>query len=188
MPRHPGERRQLEIPPHCLASNATELRSHKVSCESSHEMGNWPSSSGRLAATPLQTRFTHSPYWRLRPIDTRFDSHSSRYVKSFVRGFRFGIAAARSSCPKLRMLSATMNRVPPSIWDKRHGLHQRPADMVGRGPQSATRYSTAGGWPVCPAGRVYPRACGGTREACTGRIQQCGLSPRVRGNRPAVCM
>ena len=39
MKRHPGERRQLEIPPHCLTSNATELRSHKVSCGSSHEMG-----------------------------------------------------------------------------------------------------------------------------------------------------
>ena len=39
MQRHPGERRQLEIPPHCLTSNATELRSHKVSCGSSHEMG-----------------------------------------------------------------------------------------------------------------------------------------------------
>ena len=39
MPRHPGERRQLEIPPHCLTSNTTELRSHKVSCGSSHEMG-----------------------------------------------------------------------------------------------------------------------------------------------------
>ena len=30
------------------------------------------------------------------------------------RVFRCGITAARSSCPKLRMLSATMNRVPTS--------------------------------------------------------------------------
>ena len=39
MPRHPGERRQLEIPPHCLTSYPTELRSHKVSCGSGHKMG-----------------------------------------------------------------------------------------------------------------------------------------------------
>ena len=72
-------------------------------------------------------------------------SHNSRYVKSFVRGFRFGITAARSSCPKLRMLSATMNRLPASKWDKRMAFvsGRLTADMVGRGPQPATRYSTA---------------------------------------------
>ena len=42
-------------------------------------------------------------------------------MKLFVRGFRFGITAARSSCPKLRMLSATMNRLPASKWDKHYG-------------------------------------------------------------------
>ena len=72
-------------------------------------------------------------------------SHNSRYVKLFVRGFRFGIAATRSSCPKLRMLSATMNRLPASKWDKRMAFvsGRLTADMVGRGPQPATRYSTA---------------------------------------------
>ena len=45
-------------------------------------------------------------------------------MKSFVGGFRCGITAARSSYPKLRMLSATMNRVPASKWDKRHGFRQ----------------------------------------------------------------
>ena len=50
----------------------------------------------------------------LRLIDTRFGSRNSRYVKLFFRGFRFGITAARSSCPMLRMLSATMNRLPAS--------------------------------------------------------------------------
>ena len=84
--------------------------------------------------------------------DTHGGSHSSRYVKSFVRGFRFGITAARSSCPKwpprirrLRMLSATMNRLPASKWDKRMAFvsGRLTADMVGRGPQPATRYSTA---------------------------------------------
>ena len=57
-------------------------------------------------------------------IDTNCGSHNTRCVKSFVRGFRFGITAARSSCPMLRMLSATMNRLPASKWDKRHGFRQ----------------------------------------------------------------
>ena len=81
----------------------------------------------------------------IRLIDTRRDSPNSRYLKSFVRGFRFGITAARSSCSKLRMLSATMNRVAASIWDKRMAFvsGRLTAAMVGRGPQTATRYSTA---------------------------------------------
>ena len=33
---------------------------------------------------------------------------------------------------------------------------------------------------------VYPRVCGGTRRGSGRRIGICGLSPRVRGNRPAV--
>ena len=67
-------------------------------------------------------------------IYTRVGSHSSRYVKSFVRGFRCGITTARSSCSKLRMLSATMNRVPASKWDKRHGttLHNNVELRSGR--------------------------------------------------------
>ena len=56
----------------------------------------------------------------LRLIDTRFGSRNSRYVKWFVRAFRCGITAARSSCSKLRTPSATMNRVPVPKWDKRH--------------------------------------------------------------------
>ena len=37
-------------------------------------------------------------------------------------------------------------------------------------------------------GRVYPRVCGGTgRTRCT-QINQCGLSPRVRGNRWAAAL
>ena len=98
---------------------------------------------------------------RANSIDTHRGSLNSRYVKSFVRGFRcpalsilvglasiiwFGITTARSSYPKLRMLSATMNRVPASIWDKRHAAFvsgRLTTVMVGRGPQTATRYSTA---------------------------------------------
>ena len=53
MQRHPGERRQLEIPPHCLTSNATELRSHKVSCGSSHEMGELAVAVGKTRRNPL---------------------------------------------------------------------------------------------------------------------------------------
>ena len=37
----------------------------------------------------------------IRVIDTRRGSPNSRYVKSFVRALRFGMTAARSSCPKL---------------------------------------------------------------------------------------
>ena len=29
---------------------------------------------------------------------------------------------------------------------------------------------------------VYPRVCGGTRDACSKSEGTCGLSPRVRGN------
>ena len=34
----------------------------------------------------------------------------------------------------------------------------------------------------CPAARVYPRACGGTKAWHTVWVQHNGLSPRVRGN------
>ena len=59
---------------------------------------------------------------------------NDRYVKSFVRGFRCSITAARSSHPKLRMLSATMNRVPAPEWDKLHGtiLHTSEELTSGR--------------------------------------------------------
>ena len=30
MPRHPGDGRQLEMPPCCLQSNVTDLRSHQA--------------------------------------------------------------------------------------------------------------------------------------------------------------
>ena len=35
----------------------------------------------------------------------------------------------------------------------------------------------------CPPSRVYPRVCGGTRDAYAPLIPHEGLSPRVRGNR-----
>ena len=113
---------------------------------SSHEIGdNWPPPLGRLAQHIGEPDWGIHPSGVLHLIDTRGGSPNSRYVKSFVRGFRCGIAAARSSCPKLRMLSATMNRVPASIWDKRMAFvsGRLTAVMVGRGPQTATRYSTA---------------------------------------------
>ena len=49
--------------------------------------------------------------WRSRG---RLASGHGQHVKSFVRGFgcRCGITAGRSSCPKLRMLSAATIRVP----------------------------------------------------------------------------
>ena len=34
--------------------------------------------------------------------------------------------------------------------------------------------------------RVYPRVCGGTRDACSKSEGTCGLSPRVRGNLVSV--
>ena len=58
---------------------------------------------------------------RLRSHSPRVGSHSRGCVNSFVRVFRSGIIAGRSSRPKLRMLSETMNRVPAPKWDKRHG-------------------------------------------------------------------
>ena len=36
--------------------------------------------------------------------------------------------------------------------------------------------------PAVPAREVYPRGCGGTRNANLVSISQSGLSPRVRGN------
>ena len=76
-------------------------------------------------------------------INTQVGSPNSRYVKSFVRGFRCGITAARSFCHKLQMLSATMNRVPASKWDKLHGtiLHTSEgncSDLRGSGDYSAS--------------------------------------------------
>ena len=60
--------------------------------ESSHEIGDiWPAPLGRFAATNLRTRLGHPSSGVLRLIDTHCDSHSSRYVKSFVTGFRFSI-------------------------------------------------------------------------------------------------
>ena len=34
--------------------------------------------------------------------------------------------------------------------------------------------------------RVYPRACGGTAYSASVSVAQSGLSPRLRGNPPAV--
>ena len=60
-----------------------------------------------MARVVGKTRFNASgiptaihPSGDLRLNDTRCDSHSRRYVKSFVRGCRCGITAARSSCLK----------------------------------------------------------------------------------------
>ena len=56
---------------------------------SSHGIGDgWTPSSEEPAATPWRTRFTHSPYWRLRPIDTQSGSPNSRYVKRPLPEFR----------------------------------------------------------------------------------------------------
>ena len=59
----------------------------------------------------------------------------------------------------------------------------RPADIQMRsipahaGQPTAARAATA-------HARVYPRACGATRDIVVGRCIRCGLSPRMRGNRP----
>ena len=143
--------------------------------ESSHEIGDiWPAPLGRFAATNLRTRLGHPSSGVLRLIDTHCDSHSSRYVKSFVTGFRFSITPARSSCPKLRMPSATMNRVPASIWDKRHGLRQRPADgcrlpWLVEGPRRPLA--------TVPPSRVHRCLmmvdCGGSRWIVLGCFSPC---------------
>ena len=90
-------------------------------------------------------------------------------MKSFVRALRFGMTAARSSCPKLRMLSAMMNRVPASKWEKRYGTTQYAsmelpsvAGMVENRPfeMSVEMLSPSSAAEVCEAdaGRYNTRA------------------------------
>ena len=86
------------------------------------------------------------------PSDTHTGSHNGRYVKSFVRAFRCGITAAQSSCPMLRMLSATMNRVPASKWDKRHGTILHTSEELTSG-----REWSKTGRPQCVSGCYPPR-------------------------------
>ncbi len=56
------------------------------------------------------------------------------------------------------------------------------------GPDIAGSIPACAGEPSAPAGshslqRVYPRVCGGTQRGANLCQRQCGLSPRVRGNR-----
>ena len=66
------------------------------------------------------------------------------------------------------------------------GNHGFAADRDGRGgsiPAPAGEPPTSG-MAARPC-RVYPRACGGTPAHTTIRLLYLGLSPRLRGNRPA---
>ena len=82
MPRHPGDRRQLEMPR--VASNQmlpNFVRTRSLN-GSSHEIGDgWPASSERFAATHRRTRFGHPSSGVFPLIDTHCDSHSGRYVE-----------------------------------------------------------------------------------------------------------
>ena len=108
---------------------STKLGRSKSPGGSSPEMGDsWPPSSERLAAMHPRTRFGHPPSSVLRLIDTRRASPKWPLREVVGRRCRCGITAGRSSCPKLRMLSAATIRAPASKWDKHHGFCQRSAD------------------------------------------------------------
>ena len=62
------------------------------------------------------------------------------------------------------------NRLEPEREDPPEG--SIPARAGEPGPRSRSS----------PAGRVYPRACGGTRSSPATLCRSAGLSPRVRGN------
>ena len=87
-----------------------------------------------------------------------------------------GTTALSSALPRLRGLS-------PRVRGNHCGKRQRCAAQrsipacAGEPPGS----STPGGTP-----RVYPRVCGGTEYAAGTINSKVGLSPRVRGNLPAM--
>ena len=60
------------------------------------------------------------------------------------------------------------------------GLHHLDGVLVGSIPAHAGEPLTGARW--VDRGRVYPRACGGTRDKTKGGLDAEGLSPRMRGN------
>ena len=80
--------------------------------------------------------------------------------------------------------------IPPAARADTGGLSPR---VRGNRRRRADRRRRAGSIPACagepvprqlhhPAGRVYPRVCGGTPAPGPGVSARLGLSPRVRGN------
>ena len=102
-------------------------------------------SSERLAATPRRTRFTQSPYWRLRPIDAQFASHNSRYVNRFV-------VEDVSHQPERDVALATASE-PPTPRPPRTGQQfvRRTACNCNLviSPSAATREPSACPWHSC---------------------------------------
>ena len=129
---------------------------------SSHGIGDgWTPSSEGPVATPWRTRFTHSPYWRLRPIDTQSGSRNSRYVKSF-----FETAGATLPRPDLPAPSCEC------YWQRRptHGsqlalfaayrYHGCITDRDGDNPlvKDGEKMYRVGG-PIADSGVVVQRFC-----------------------------
>ena len=74
-----------------------------------------------------------------------------------------------------RGLSPRMRGNPAAAQAGRRALGSIPAYA---GEPTRCRILTLADW-------VYPRVCGGTRPAYALAAVPCGLSPRMRGNRPA---
>ena len=62
-----------------------------------------------------------------------------------------------------------------------HGLPVLDIDESGSIPACAGEPAVDLG--LLRGAEVYPRVCGGTVARCGRESRQCGLSPRVRGNR-----
>ena len=88
-----------------------------------------------------------------------------------------------------RVCGGTM--LPFNAGGRTSGLSPR---VRGNLPLQAGEIRIMGSIPACagepravsrakPAGRVYPRVCGGTRTFTNADLRRQGLSPRVRGNR-----
>ena len=118
----------------CLKRNITDIPLHKVAWRIQPRNPRVDQHWQRLRCNASANLICTFVMPAIRLIDTRHGSRNGRYVKSFVQGFRCGITAASSFCHKLQMLSAPMNRVPASKWDKRRGtiLHTSAELLSGR--------------------------------------------------------
>ena len=103
--------------PHCLKSNVTELRSHKVSWQI--QPRNWRQASHRRRQEPPQLidepDLGDLSFRVLRLIDTLVGSPNCHYVNRSVRGFRppgsRRISSARFGPSRLRMRCIIRPRV-----------------------------------------------------------------------------
>ena len=90
------------------------------------------------------------------------------------------VCGGTSCCTTARM---RVSGLSPRV----QGNHQRDRQV----PERQRSIPACAGEPGCwlwsnPADEVYPRVCGGTDTMASGRMGNCGLSPRVRGNPPRI--